>query len=266
MKKILLLGSSGFLGSRFSIDLERTKYNLLKPSKSQLKDKMVNYNNLKEFLSYNSVSYVINCIALNGVNNCYEDKKLAYQINSLFPTILSNCCEELGIHLLHFSTEMVFQDSITPIDINAKPNPSTFYGITKYFGECQEYSNTLIRLPLLISTFPNQQIVWKLLLRLKENKPIYVATDVLSTPVFVEDLTKSISKLIGFDELPFGLIHYSSNKRISLYETVELLAHKLNISTSSLSSCLSNDFPSVERKSLNLGLESSHDFSYLKLN
>ena len=55
-----------------------------------------------------------------------------------------------GNETLLFSTEMIFAESESS-NIKTRPNPNTYYGITKYFGEVFNSNNTIVRLPLLVS-------------------------------------------------------------------------------------------------------------------
>ena len=80
---------------------------------------------------------------------------------------------------------------------NSKPNPTTVYGKTKHLADLilSKKNNTLIlRVPMLFGPTRNRQLTSKLLVRLLNNKVIYVAKDVYTTLYipFVADFVYAI--------------------------------------------------------------------------
>ena len=262
INSVLLLGSTGMLGGHLLNAFNSTSIKVVNPQRSEVN--LDNYKYLKNYIFNCNVDLVVNCISQNGINACFDDKLNAFTVNSLYPQFLSQVCEELNLKLILFSSEMVFDDLNYPANLKSNPEPSTTYGLTKYFGEVNNGKNTIIRLPLLVSKQKNNQIVWKLLDKLSKENIVKVSDDEYSTPVFAEDVAYIILKILLKEILPSGYIHFASSKRITLYETVYKFTEYIGIDSSKLLKCKASDFPAKELKPRKSGLEASHEFSSLK--
>ena len=251
------------LGSHFLRELKKKSFKITSPTRNELFN-IYDYISIFNYLKNNKFDLVINCISKNGINPCFDDKHSAFKINSLFPQFLSQACERVGTRLLLFSTEMIFAESESLPNIKTKPNPNTYYGITKYFGEVFNSNNTIVRLPLLVSKKPNNQMIWKLINKLNNNEFIKVSQDEYSTPVFAEQIAETIIEEYIKKNLFINLIHFASAKRISLYETIKRLATNLSIDTSKILKCNAKEFKAKEQKPLNSGLFPSHTFSKME--
>ncbi|WP_041374923.1 sugar nucleotide-binding protein [Prochlorococcus marinus] len=261
--KILLLGGSGNLGGAFKDAFENSCITYYSPDRKDLGDHLL--GSVTKLLERGLFHVVINCISLNGVNQCNVSPLEAVIVNSLLPKLLCHYSDICGYKLFHFSTECVFDDSEQIISSSVFPKaPSTTYGATKLAGEFLPNKNLqLIRLPLLLSRKKNSQIVWKMVDMLEQNKPAKASTDVISTPIFVEDLVQRVLEMIN-SLLSFeSVIHFSSDSRMSMYETVLLFARQNGIKPDFLSKGLDSDFESVEQKPLKLGLKATNEFCVL---
>jgi len=91
---------------------------------------------------------VINAI---GVKTVRDDEKLKrmLMINSSFPRRLAFVTERLGVRLIHFSSDGVFNGTHAPYTENDIPNADDIYGISKYLGEPDGNHILTIRTSLL---------------------------------------------------------------------------------------------------------------------
>ena len=78
---------------------------------------------------------VINCAAMTDVDGCEREPSHAYTANVEGVATLSRCARELDLHLVHVSTDYVFDGDAGPYDVDAVPNPRGVYAITKHMGE-----------------------------------------------------------------------------------------------------------------------------------
>ena len=162
MKKILLLGATGMLGSavydvlkdKYSLILsvrDKDKINLLdKAYGSVEKHKVVEFdasllyqdflekkgypsNYLSNFLKkVGEIDYVINAIGVT-IPFSLENQTLTFFINSAFPHILSN---KFGKKLIHITTDCVYNGKEDfPYDENSFKIPVDIYGLSKSLGE-----------------------------------------------------------------------------------------------------------------------------------
>jgi dTDP-4-dehydrorhamnose reductase len=263
--KILLFGSSGVLGGHIIRALGSAHIKYVAPSRFEFD--LNNPDSIKKLLIDHNPTHVVNCVSLNGIARCYENSSLAITTNSVFPKLLEYYSVNRGFILIHFSTECVFSESLEIIPSSRKPNdPHTIYGATKLAGEpVAGNSNITIRLPLLISHVYNDQVVWRLLKRLKEGFRVKVAEDIYSTPIFAERVAYKVARVITERiEWPTA-IHFSSNILMSLYDTVVYLADLHGISRNLLMRATSSEIGEVLPKPKRLGLLASDMFCTIDL-
>ena len=259
--RILLLGSSGNLGGAISSAFMKDGVSFLAPNRKDFD--VSNVESLLPIIKAYKPSFIINCIALNGINNCHVNFIDSIRINSILPQVLATHARKLEYRLIHFSTECVFNDSEWLIPSSQLPDaPTTTYGSTKLTGEPPIDSDTcaVLRLPLLLSRSPNDQIVWRMLNFLMRGEPVKASTDVMSTPVFIEDVATRVVAIVQEDVKFETPVHISSDIRLSFYDTVKVMASLQNISLTTLRPALDAEFPSAQAKPRKLGLQSTNNF------
>lgn len=160
MKKILIIGANGMLGSTFCNYLSKFKdYQLICISRKKLlmqTQKIVNYNfDLSDYnLVYNVIkkhkpSFVINCAGkvkkLVGNDNLID----TYFINSVFPHILSSASQKFKFILIHFSTDCVFDGKKGNYKENDICNAKDNYGLSKILGETDPKYTIIFRTSII---------------------------------------------------------------------------------------------------------------------
>ncbi len=196
--KILILGSTGQIGKSIK---KKINGNVICPSKKKLN--LRNINQLKRYLDKYKFSLIINCAALTNVNECEKQKKKAFLLNTEVPDILSKYCKKNRSHLIHFSTNYVFDGKKkfkSYSEIN-KPSPINYYGKTKYFGEKKiiksDCNYIILRVAGVYSKNSKNNFFYKLLNN--RNKKIYIVDDEFISPCsanFVSDVTLKLIKNI----------------------------------------------------------------------
>ncbi|HJS54418.1 MAG TPA: NAD(P)-dependent oxidoreductase, partial [Chitinophagaceae bacterium] len=80
--------------------------------------------------------YFINCAAHTAVDKAESEKELAYKINADAPGIIARACQENNIHLIHISTDYVFNGTgSVPYKEDDATDPVNLYGDSKLQGE-----------------------------------------------------------------------------------------------------------------------------------
>ena len=80
--------------------------------------------------------YVVNCAAYTAVDDVETNEALAGKINGTAPGLLAARCREVGVMLVHYSTDYVFNGRAeTPYAVDAPRDPVNAYGRTKALGE-----------------------------------------------------------------------------------------------------------------------------------
>lgn len=79
---------------------------------------------------------VVNTAAYTAVDAAESDAERAYAVNARGPAVLAEACAEHGVHLLHLSTDYVFDgDAAAPYRPDDEPAPRSVYGRSKLAGE-----------------------------------------------------------------------------------------------------------------------------------
>ncbi|MDY0116833.1 MAG: NAD-dependent epimerase/dehydratase family protein [Sulfurimonadaceae bacterium] len=264
--KILLTGSTGYLGSSF-VNQHKDQY--LFQNFSLLSQKI-------EDLQFKDIDIVLHCAALvhQKVEHSYEKY---HEINVNYPVKLAKLAKESGVkQFIFISTIAVYGEGLEKLDENTECNPITPYGISKLEAEKQllmlndsDFKVSIIRPPMIYGKDApgNIDSLVKLVKKLpflplggienkrsfiyignlcymineiiKQNQSgIFLASDdePLSTTKLCELIAKNLDKKIMLIKIPFfrsflKLVKPSFHKR--LYESLEvdntITKQKLNL-------------------------------------
>jgi dTDP-4-dehydrorhamnose reductase len=183
------------------------------------------HDSVKHFIEEVQPQVVINCAAYTNVDKAEAEEEGAYAINALGAKNLAQICGDLGIELVHISTDYVFNG--VPIMENGVPRPfietdacapATAYGRTKRAGErfveesCEKYY--ILRTAWLYGDGHN---FVRTMLRLAETHDILnVVDDQIGSPTSTVDLAEAVCALIGSGE--YGLYHATCEGQCSWYD------------------------------------------------
>lgn len=158
MKKILILGASGMLGSTMAryffektdVDVTGTVRSIssLRFFSESLTDRMItgvdveNSDHLLQVFSKVKPDFVINCVGLVKQLESSNDPLSAVPINSLFPHRLAHLSAAVDARLIHISTDCVFSGKEGMYNEDSVPDALDMYGRSKLIGEV-DYDNAI---------------------------------------------------------------------------------------------------------------------------
>ena len=146
MYKILVLGGRGMLGHMVAHVLSKQEKLVVKSTSSHKNSNYICFNiekgieSLKRILEKDGwFDYIINCTGLlirninvNDPNSIFR----AVQINSLFPHELAKLTKDMGLRVIHISTDAVFEkDAGICFEDSSISGEGEVYGVTKLLGE-----------------------------------------------------------------------------------------------------------------------------------
>ncbi|MBJ6764053.1 SDR family oxidoreductase [Myxococcaceae bacterium JPH2] len=88
-----------------------------------------------EAVSAASPEVILHCASMTEVDACEKDPEAAYAGNVSATAFVARAARKAGAHLVHVSTDYVFDGDAGPYDEEAVPNPRGVYAITKHMGE-----------------------------------------------------------------------------------------------------------------------------------
>jgi dTDP-4-dehydrorhamnose reductase len=78
---------------------------------------------------------VLHCASMTEVDACEKDPEAAYAGNVHASAVMARSARRAGAHLVHVSTDYVFDGEAGPYDEAAVPHPRGVYAVTKHLGE-----------------------------------------------------------------------------------------------------------------------------------
>lgn len=239
MKKILVLGGSGLVGSRFIKDYDRT-FDIKSPTAKEVD--ILNKDAVARITQEFNPDTIINFAAFTQVEEAENQKDdregICYLINAVGAQNLSLVCKEFDKKLIHISTEYVFDGTKaeSPYTEEDEQNPINWYGMTKLFGEefvlesgCQA---AIVRISMPFSPFyiDKKDVARYFLEELQAGKTIKAIKDQRVTPTIVSDIAGAL-KLIA-EANSSGFYHVSSTDSVTPLEFAKTIAEvfKLNYS------------------------------------
>lgn len=149
MKKILVTGHTGFLGSHLVKQLSK-KYKILgisnqTPENPLIKQIKKDIRKVKLNDIPNDISYIIHLAAITDVQYCQKYPTECFNVNVLGTQNLLELCRKLNSKFIYFSTSHVYGIPKTlPLDENHTLCPISNYAASKLAAEiiCKSYSES----------------------------------------------------------------------------------------------------------------------------
>ncbi len=266
-KRILVVGANGLLGQRTikfysgndniellgcSIESEpaykNAEYITCDISKRESVKKIV-------FDFYPDV--IINAAAFTNVDKSEVERETAWKVNVKGVEYLSETCRVLDAHLIHISTDYIFDGAKGPYNETATPNPLGYYGRTKLASEnALKISGslyTILRTNILYGLANSRpDFVRWVITSLKNNNGIRIVTDQINNPTFVDDLVQSINKIIEFNKL--GIYNIGGKEFLSRYDFTIKIADFFDLDKSLITPINTSELKQPAQRPLKSGL------------
>jgi dTDP-4-dehydrorhamnose reductase len=205
--KILITGSNGLLGQKLVKLLSEKDIEVIATAKGgdRLKNTLSNYtfetlditdlSEVKSVLQKHTPDVVINTAAMTNVDQCETEREACHTLNVTAVSNLISGCEEIACHLVHLSTDFIFDGSQGPLTEDAEPNPISYYGESKLAAE-QLLLNSKIKWSILRTVLvygvaldmSRSNIILWVKKSLENGQHIKVVNDQWRTPTLAEDL------------------------------------------------------------------------------
>jgi len=221
MKKILVTGANGQLGSELSVlALDYPQYQWIFADRTVIT--LDNLDLLATQLSSLKPDVIFNGGAYTAVDKAENEKELAFTVNHLAVQVIAKYAANNAVKLIHISTDYVFDGSSSvALDEEAITNPINIYGESKRAGEIaclkENPNSIIIRTSWVYSKFGNNFV--KTMQRLmQEREAINVVNDQIGSPTYAADLAKAMITILESQKWVPGVYNYSNEGEISWYD------------------------------------------------
>jgi len=134
MKKILLIGKSGQLGSQIVKDAASFNFDVASFGREVLD--VTNETQIKQTVYAVKPDILINTSAYHVVPKCEENPAMAMAVNFMAVRNLARICKQENIVFVTYSTDYVFDgEKDAAYEEDDQPNPLQIYGLSKLAGE-----------------------------------------------------------------------------------------------------------------------------------
>ena len=212
--KILIIGSNGQLGWELCKKGEEQGFGIVPLDLPDID--ITNPSAVKKELSQADVSLAINAAAYTAVDQAEAEPRLAFAVNRDGSGYLASSCAEVGIPLIHISTDYVFDGSKKGPYFETDPiSPLEVYGRSKAAGEAEIrdhlQKHIIVRTAWLYGVHGHNFV--KTMLRLgREKEAVRIVADQYGCPTYAPDLAGAILTVAariceGYD-VAWGIYHY----------------------------------------------------------
>lgn len=241
MIKVVVTGSNGLLGqSLLNLLLkEKEKYKVFGFSRGKNRSGRTDFEyisiditqekELKTELLNIQPDFIINTAAMTQVDDCEIHKNECDLLNIDVVKWIKDCAEEINSHVIHISTDFIFDGKKGYYKEDDKPNPLSYYGLSKLKSEevliKSKVNFTILRTILVygkVFDMSRTNIVLWVKKMLENKKEITIVDDQFRMPTYVKDL--ALACKLAMDKNVTGIYNISSNELLSVYEIANQIA------------------------------------------
>jgi dTDP-4-dehydrorhamnose reductase len=244
--KILITGSNGLLGQKLIEYYQANTLNQLVatargldrfPNKTGYEYESLDITNqaaVMQIIAKHQPDAIINTAAMTNVDACEGDQAACDELNVKAVEYLVQACNQYKVHLVHVSTDFIFDGTHGPIDETEKPAPLSYYGHSKLKAEqyIRAHANSwaIPRTVLvygIVSDMSRSNIVLWAKGALESGKEIKVVNDQFRTPTLAEDL--AIGCALIAEKKAEGIFNISGSDFMSVFDLVYQVADFWNL-------------------------------------
>ena len=202
--------------------------------------------------------YILNLAAYTNVDLSEVEREKAWKANVKAVEYLVEAARNIDAHIIHISSDYIFDGKNGPYNEDAVPNPVGYYGRTKLASEnvlkMNGVINTILRTNVLygVAINHNSDFVNWLVNALRKNESVRIVTDQINNPTFTDDMVQAISKVIEFRKT--GIYNIGGKEFISRYEFTHIISDFFNLDKSLITPIKTEELNQKARRPLKSGL------------
>ena len=241
MKKVLVTGSNGLLGQKLvyklkgRLDVEliataRGENRLIEQSGYEFRSlDITDKAKVDEVIDDVQPDFIIHSAAMTQVDDCEINKEACDRINVEAVEHIVSAAQRNGSHVIHISTDFIFNGKEGPYDEEGTPDPLSYYGLSKLKGE-QIVQNSNLKWAILrtvlvygiVDNMSRSNIVLWAKGALEKGESINVVDDQFRSPTLAEDLADGC--ILAMDKEATGVYNISGKDQFSIIDLVRTVA------------------------------------------
>ncbi|HKJ81539.1 MAG TPA: dTDP-4-dehydrorhamnose reductase [Ignavibacteriaceae bacterium] len=266
-KRILVTGANGMLGQR-TINFYKAIENVQLMGTSVEEEPVFNdvdyiscdlsdRDEIKKIISDFCPDFIVNAAAFTNVDLSESEKELAWKINVKGVEYLAEGARIIDAHLIHISSDYIFDGKNGPYSETDKPNPIGYYGRTKLASEnalkISGCINTVLRTNVLYGIADSRpDFVRWVVNSVRAGKQINIVTDQVNNPTFIDDLVQAINRIIEFRKQ--GVFNIGGREFLARFEFTEKIADFFKLDKNLIRPILTEELNQPAKRPLKSGL------------
>ena len=250
--KVLITGSNGLLGQKLLHKLrvdEEINLVAISRGKNRVSEKngytyfdldITDNDEVQRVIVEQIPDVVINTAAMTNVDMCEDKKDACDALNVNAVQYLADACQKIDAHLIQISTDFIFDGEDGPYTEEDKPNPLSYYGLSKLKSEqllqAHTVNWTIVRTIIVFGTgekLSKGNIVLWAKGALEKGDPLNIIDDQFRAPTLAEDLADAC--ILALKKKAYGIFNVSGKDIMSIYEMVERIRKYYGLDTTNLS-------------------------------
>ena len=265
MKRLLVIGSTGLVGSKVREKAEASGYEAFGTQnarrsaypRSRSLD-ITDSSAVMKLVDEIRPVAIVNTAALHNVDYCEDHRDEAERVNVKGVESLAEAASRHRARLIHLSTDYVFDGRRGHYKESDTPNPLSYYALTKVEAEqaASKATSFAVARPSVIygwnkleakgtpsSSGKTINFAMYVLDKLAKKETIKAVTDQFSSPTFADNLADAILRLVEYRKN--GIFHTAGRSCVSRYDFALKLATTFGYSESMVQPITSTGFKQV---------------------
>lgn len=201
---------------------------------------------------------IINAAAYTNVDLSETEREQAWKTNVKGVEYIAEVSRVIDSHIIHISTDYIFNGTKGPYSEKDKPNPLGYYARTKLASEnvlrISGTFYTILRTNVLYGIAHNSRpdfVRW-VVNSIRSGKHIKIVTDQFNNPTFIDDMVQAISKVIEYKK--FGVYNIGGKEFLSRYEFTMKIADFFKLDKSMITPITTPELNQAAPRPLRSGL------------
>jgi len=266
--RILITGSNGMLGQR-AVQYYAFKENIELLATSVEEKSVIDSveyvscdiksrDDLKKVIYDYCPDFIVHTAAFTNVDLSEKLREDAWKINVKGVEYIAEAARAIDAHIIHISTDYIFDGKEGPYSENDTPNPIGYYGRTKLASEnALRISGTfftILRTNVLYGIALNSRpdfVRW-VVNSLSKEEHIRIVKDQINNPTFIDDLVQGINKIIEFRKT--GVYNVGGQEFLSRYDFTLRIADYFGLDKNLITAITTAELNQPARRPLKSGL------------